>query len=241
MHIWEYALLAGAALAGGTFALVLRTDQYGAARWLTAFSGAYLLGLAVTHLIPDLYAAAPKGGTIGFWILGGFSLQLLLEPLSKGIEHGHLHRLEHIRIAPIMLGLLIHAIVEGLPLSGYAELEAHQHAGQVADQLFFGIVVHKAPAAFALASVLLNAHISRGKVMALVGLFALATPGAAFLSSAMGVSPNHLYLLLALVTGSFLHLSTSILFESSPGLQHAVSWEKFAAIVSGFVVSVLTT
>ena len=240
MHIWEYALLTGAALVGGAFALVLRTDQYGAAKWLTAFSGAYLLGLAVTHLIPDLYAAAPRGG-IGFWILGGFSLQLLLEPLSKGIEHGHLHRLEHIRIVPIMLGLLVHAFVEGLPLSGYAELEAQQHAGQVADQLFFGIVVHKAPAAFALASVLLNAHIAPRKVMALVGLFALATPGAAFLSNTTGLSPDHLYLLLALVTGSFLHLSTSILFESSPGHQHAVSWSKFAAIVSGFIVAVLTT
>jgi len=240
MHIWEYALLTGAALVGGGFALVLRTDQYGAAKWLTAFSGAYLLGLAVTHLIPDLYAAAPRRG-IGFWILGGFSLQLLLEPLSKGIEHGHLHRLEHIRIVPIMLGLLVHAFVEGLPLSGYAELEAHQHSGQVADQLFFGIVVHKAPAAFALASVLLNAHIAPRRVMALVGLFALATPGAAFLSNTTGLSPDHLYLLLALVTGSFLHLSTSILFESSPGHQHAVSWGKFAAIVSGFIVAVLTT
>ncbi len=236
MELWEYFLLLGAALLGGGMAFFIQRQQVRLVQCLISFSGAYLLGLAISHLIPDLFASS-RIQNPGLWILTGFSFQLLLESLSKGIEHGHIHHLHHTKVLPIMLGLILHAFMEGLPLSGYEHLEHHPGL----NALLFGIVMHKAPAAFALTSLLLFAELPKARVLLLLGLFSLSTPFAAFLSGFTGISLHILYILLAMVTGSFLHLSTSILFESSTGRSHSVSWEKFLAIVLGFAGAILST
>lgn len=240
MQLWEYALLLATALAGAIAALLIRKDQLDLAKWLTAFSGAYLLGLAITHLIPDLFETGALKYT-GAWILAGFTLQILLEPLSKGIEHGHIHQVNRVQVLPIMIGLTVHAFLEGLPMTGFEHLEDQTHNHGPINQLLFGIVVHKAPAAFALATMLRSSELPRKQIFLLIGIFAVATPTAAFLSGAVGLPVQQLYVLLAMVTGSFLHLSTSILFESGQGQSHTISWSKFAAVALGFLFSVFTS
>lgn len=240
MELWEYGLLLGAALLGGGLAFIIQRKRVRLVQCLISFSGAYLLGLAITHLIPDLYAS---GGLLhpGLWVLAGFSAQLLLETLSKGVEHGHIHHIHEAKVWPIMLGLVLHAFLEGLPLSGYEHLEHHVRGDSGGmNTLLFGIVMHKAPAAFALTSLLLFAEIPKAKALLLLVLFSLSTPFAAFFSGVTGIPLQGLYVLLAMVTGSFLHLSTSILFESGSGRTHSVSWEKFIAIVLGFTGALLS-
>ena len=56
---------------------------------LLSFSGAYLLSVTVFELLPEVYAEAIDG--IGIFIMLGLLLQILLEFVSKGVEHGHLH------------------------------------------------------------------------------------------------------------------------------------------------------
>lgn len=240
MELWEYGLLLGAALLGGGIAFFIQRKQIRLVQCLISFSGAYLLGLAISHLIPDLFASAGLRNP-GLWILTGFSVQLLLETLSKGVEHGHIHHIHRAKVWPIMLGLILHAFLEGLPLSGYEHLEHHLKGNSGMNTLLFGIVMHKAPAAFALTSLLLFAELPKPRVLLLLGLFSLSTPFAAFFSGVTGIPLQGLYILLAMVTGSFLHLSTSILFESSTGGTHSVSWEKFLAIVLGFIGALLST
>lgn len=241
MTFWEYVLLFAAAAAGGISAFLIKKEKWALVQLLIAFSGAYLLGLAVVHLIPGLYSTESLKNP-GLWILAGFTLQLLLEPLSKGIEHGHFHPIKSTAVWPVMFGLVIHAFLEGMPLSGYQAMEHAAHHHHQGNQLLWGILIHKAPAAFALGSLLRLAGMRTKKILFLLLIFALASPAGALLSTIVQFSLEQFFFLLAMVTGSFLHLSTSILFESGEGRGgHEVSWKKFAAIVLGFTMAVLTT
>jgi zinc transporter ZupT len=138
--------------------------------------------------------------------------------------------------------LFVHAFLEGMPLSGYSAMEhAASHAAH-GNQLLWGILVHKAPAGFALGSLLRISGMPTPRVAILLGIFAIASPLGALIAMFSDFSMEQLFFLLAMVTGSFLHLSTSILFESNEqGGAHKVSWTKFVAILTGFGLAILST
>ena len=126
-----------------------------------------MLGILVLHLIPDAYQDSPQ--SIGLWVLLGFFIQLTLEQFSLGVEHGHIHDHHHtdkpMFALQVVLSLSIHAFIEGLPLSIGDQLHAvatdmstnaHSHAhSHDHTNLFYGVMMHKAPEAFALALLLL--------------------------------------------------------------------------------------
>lgn len=241
MNFWEYVGLFVAAFAGGVASLFVSRDKWGTVQVLIAFSGAFLLALAVVHLIPGLWGSGSLPNP-GLWVLAGFTLQLLLEPLSKGIEHGHFHAVKSTSVWPVMIGLFVHAFLEGMPLSGYSAMEHVAFHADHGNQLLWGILVHKAPAGFALGSLLRLSGMSLLRVVMLLGIFSIASPLGALIATFSDFSMGQLSFLLAMVTGSFLHLSTSILFESSDQRgTHKVSWIKFGAIVAGFGLAVLST
>lgn len=241
MNFWEYLVLFLTAFAGGVSSFFVPREQWRSVQVLIAFSGAFLLALAVVHLIPGLWGTGSLKNP-GLWVLAGFTLQLLLEPLSKGIEHGHFHAVKSSSVWPVMIGLFVHAFLEGMPLSGYAEVEEAAFHEAHGNHLMWGILVHKAPAGFALGSLLRLSGMPVLRTVVFLAVFALASPLGAFLSAFSDLSVGQLSFLLALVTGSFLHLSTSILFESGEGSSaHQVSWIKFVAIVCGFALAVLST
>ena len=68
---------------------------------LLSFSGAYLLSVTVFELLPEVYAEAIDG--IGIFIMLGLLLQILLEFVSKGVEHGHLHTTDKSMTFPLTL------------------------------------------------------------------------------------------------------------------------------------------
>ena len=47
-----------------------------------AFSGAFLFGTLLTHLLPEVFTN-PIGG---YWVLLGFGIQLVLDFISKGLN-----------------------------------------------------------------------------------------------------------------------------------------------------------
>lgn len=198
---------------------------------LLTFSGAYLLAVSVIHLIPELFHHHPKDH-IGIFILLGFLIQILLEFFSKGIEHGHFHKQKVIPFS-VMLSLCIHALLEGIPLGG--EL-VHNHSAHNA--LLTGILLHKAPVSIVLFSLFLQTGMSKIRAYLFLFIFALMTP--------IGVYSGHLFSeialyaneIMAIVIGIFLHISTTILFESSEG--HKFSLYNVSAIIVGSILAIFS-
>lgn len=198
---------------------------------LLTFSGAYLLAVSVLHLIPELFENDPKEN-IGIFILAGFLIQVLLEYFSKGIEHGHFHKQRVIPIT-VMISLCIHALLEGIPLGGGLE---HNHSAEQA--LLTGIVLHKAPVSIVLFAFFLQSGMRKLKAYFLLFLFALMAP--------LGVYSGHLFSelaiyaneIMAIVIGIFLHISTTILFESTDG--HKFSTIKIFAIITGSLLAIFS-
>jgi len=198
---------------------------------LLAFSGAYLFALSVLHLIPEVYSSEVKW--IGAYVLLGFFIQIILEVLSQGIEHGHIHvHQDHAHAFPLamMLGLCIHSFLEGMPLVQTFGGKATQSS------LLFGIILHHVPVALALMSMLMQSHISKGAAVVYLFLFAMMAPLGAFTSEAISNSTmkelsGYFDRIMAVVIGIFLHISTTILFENDK--DHRINYLKLLIILLG--------
>lgn len=242
MSIWEYLLLFLSVVLGGGVAFMLRAYEKRALGLVLSFSGSYLLGITVLHLMPGVFSHSET--SFGIWVLVGFFIQLLLEQLSRGVEHGHVHAHQHASAGfaiQVMLGLCLHAFLEGLPLSNYPEFHAHHHeVSHSHNHLLYGIVLHKAPAAFALVILLLLSKYSKKTVIIALVIFASMSPLGALITEQIQFSEQLLTSLIAVVIGSFLHISTTILFEADDTHQHKISWRKMAVIVLGTGIALLT-
>ena len=229
MGIWELILLFGSSMIGGLAIFLLKKDNSNRLKLVLSFSGAYLFAITILHLIPDVYKT---GNTeIGLFILGGFLLQIVMEQFSEGTEHGHIHMHKHKHhqhyIFPIgiMGSLCLHAFLEGMPLAQKQNKE-----------LVLGIALHHIPAAFALGSVLLQNNLGKFKVIALLILFAAMSPMGYWLSfeirtGSIGNIETYFDRIMGVVIGIFLHISTTILFESS--VDHKFNLKKMIAVLLG--------
>jgi zinc and cadmium transporter len=191
---------------------------------LLSFSGAFLLGVVFLHMLPELYEE--EGSTIGFWILGGFLLQVVLEFFSHGIEHGHVHVHSHTGAAlPLLtlLSLCTHSFVEAMPFADPA-IAADGH-------FLAGVLLHKMPMAVALATVLTRSGVARWYSLAMLLVFAAAAPLGILAGHLAGGELGHHFLhhMLGIAIGMLLHISTTIIFESAPG-------HKFVAVRFLFVL-----
>lgn len=213
---------------------------------LLVFAGSYLFAITVIHILPELYRQSLGLELIGLFVLIGFFLQQLLEYFTSGVEHGHIHVSDaahshthhHRSVSAIVLltALCIHAFLEGGML---AEPVAVQ---PVYDPypILLGIALHRAPAAFALMTVLAVQLRSRKSALPYLLGFSLAAPLglliSSFLTNEEVLSATGLIYLYALVCGNFLHISTTIVFESTPG--HKFDARKMAVAVFGALVAV---
>jgi len=226
MALWKILVLFFGAFSGGMSVFLFKGDNHKNLKLVLSFSGAYLFGITVLHLIPDAYHG--NDNYVGVFILIGFLFQIVLEQFSEGIEHGHMHKPNHEHVAfplGILISLCIHAFLEGMPLA-----EGNQN------QLVWGIALHHVPAAFALATVLLTNKQSKGKTISFVILFAIMAPTGYFVSNALstgGIGNLQQYFnrIMGLVIGIFLHISTTILFESSS--DHKFTVRKLIAVLVG--------
>ena len=240
MEIWQYLLLFGVALGGGSVAFYIPKYNKRLLDILLSFSGAFILGITFLHLLPEVYAM--RGYDVGMYIIIGFLIQVILEQFSKGIEHGHIHVGHHTNwtfVVSVMIGLCFHAFIEGLPLSGYVLLENHVH-----NHLLYGILFHKLPASFALGLLLLLSGFRKSVVIICLVIFSLMSPlgagVAAFLQTAAFFSQHFMVIVIAIVVGSFLHIATTILFETDSAAAHRLSALKLLVIIGGFGAALLT-
>jgi len=225
------------AFLSGISVFFVKRDNTKTLKLILSFSGSYLFSITVLHLIPHVYHTHHSSDeTIGLFVLSGFLFQLILEQFSHGIEHGHLHHAHQssgIFPVGIMISLCLHALLEGMPL-------AANHQGQ----LTFGIALHHIPAAFALGSLLLHTSLPKYSISLFLALFALMTPLGYLISSgisngAIGHIEQYFDRIMAVVIGIFLHISTTILFESGSADHHQFNKKKMIAVGLGIAVSLL--
>ena len=237
MTTFEYLLLFFSVIISGGAVFFIKTANKFFLKLILSFSGAYLFGITVLHLIPAVYQTDTT--TVGYFILLGFFIQIILEYFSEGIEHGHIHVHHHqspVFPYAIMLSLSLHSFLEGMPLAD--RHHDHEHG----DQLLAGIVLHHLPVAFALVSMLLQSGVKRSTTIIMLIIFAAMAPlGAAvsnLLSGAVIANLSMYYdKIMAVVIGIFLHISTTILFESTE--DHRFNLYKLIVICIGAGLSLV--
>lgn len=242
MSVFEYLVLFFTVILGGGMAFFVPSGNRKWLQLVLSFSGAYILGITVLHLMPGIFNTPSE--TMGLWILLGFFIQLFLEQLSSGVEHGHVHAHEKAKTGfaiQIMIGLCLHAFLEGMPLSDYNTYhQVHHGHDHDSNHLLIGIILHKIPAAFALVSLLRLSGFSKTLTYTALAIFASMSPLGSILISFLEVDLNTLSRLLAVVVGSFLHISTTILFEADASQHHRISLQRLAAIMAGLGISIFT-
>lgn len=194
------------------------------AKFLLIFSGAYFLATAVLEIFPTVYEVHDH--TIGLFVLAGLFFQMLVESLSKGAEHGHVH-FQHEKTFPlsIFIGLFLHSFFEGMPLS-------HQEG----HNLLWAIFIHNIPITIVLYGAVSNMKIPMYQRFLFMLAFALAGPfGIIFGETALA---NYHEYALAFVAGIFIHIATVILFESTDS--HKFKAQKVLTVLLGFIISYLT-
>lgn len=218
---------------------------------LLVFAGSYLFAITVTHILPELYTQHSSMKLIGLFVLAGFFLQQLLEFFTSGVEHGHIHTDDHhhdhshghshthqkMSALVLLSALCVHAFLEGSMLAKPVTMGY----GYDINAVLLGIALHRAPAAFALMTVLASQLHSKNKAIPHLLVFSLAAPAGLLISTLFIesniLSDTALIYLYALVSGNFLHISTTIVFESSP--EHRFNAKKMAVAVIGALTAVV--
>lgn len=217
-----YLLPIFAVFIGSLLIYLWRPKDLRSIKLLLAFSGAFLLGTTITSLIPSVFTNGNED--ISYWILSGIIIQIMLEKLSKGAEHGHIHTSEKRIPLTLVTGLYLHALIEGFPI--------HRH-----NDLLWAIIIHKLPIAMLLTLAIWQTKVKFSKkVIILIG-FAIMTPLGSYLNFYTPILQPYSLHITALVVGVLLHISTTILFESSEN--HNFNISKLLVIVIGLGLSIL--
>jgi zinc transporter ZupT len=249
----EYLAFLLVVVAGAVTVLKLRLHDPRFVRLFNAFTGTYLLCLTFLHIVPELYTHGAEAGheinalRIGVFVLIGFFAQVLLEGLSLGAEHGHSsdsiadsHESGHghnphatsFRVG-VVVGLCLHALVEATAVG-----EKHHHFDETARSLLFlSILIHKYPVTIAFLGTLLQTGMSRLRALSWLALFAAMAPLGLLIGGHTPLA-NYSRELTALVVGIFMHVATTVLFESTDS--HQFNRGKFVAILIGLIAGGLT-
>ena len=107
-----------------------------------------MITVCVSEVFPEVYEA--EDHNIGIWIIGGVLLQMILESLTKGFEHGHFHH--HTKKKKIFAYCfdgrnVCSCVLEGIPLANITD---------VTSPYLLGIVFHNLPISFILGTFLLR-------------------------------------------------------------------------------------
>jgi zinc transporter ZupT len=196
------------------------------------FSGSFLLGISLFGLMPELFEHIQ---TAGVFIVLGFLFQIFLEKFTGGLGHGHIHNHDIPKSVFVLFGgLMLHALFEGYS----AGLNHHIKTGVVSGMVV-GIAIHEIPAAFSLSVLMHSRYKGKASAFLLLLLYACATP----MGYSLGVvvhqenllSENLSQIITAIIAGTFLHISTTIVFENSLRKKEGLS--KWLVILSGLTVS----
>ncbi|MBT8244725.1 MAG: ZIP family metal transporter [Winogradskyella sp.] len=212
-----------AIIIGVLIAFLTKNKKVIGTKLLLSFSGAFLLALTLFDLLPEVYEHLDAKRT-GLFIMGGILLQIVLEFLSKGAEHGHVHIHKNETKFPwlLFISLCIHSFLEGFPI--------HQH-----NDMMYGVFVHKIPIAALITGFLFQSSFTKSKIIGFLVVFALMTPFGTYISNSTELPSDYINIINAIVIGIFFHISTTILFESGEG--HKFNLSKLVVICLGILTA----
>ena len=218
-----YLLPVFAIVIGVIIAFITKKQKSVGTKLLLSFSGAFLLALTLFDLLPEVYHHLDAKQT-GFFIMCGILLQIILEFLSQGVEHGHAHTHKKGEEFPwvLFISLCIHSFLEGFPI--------HHH-----NDIVFGILIHKIPIATLITTFLLQSNYSKIQIIGFLVVFTVMTPLGTFISNNMVLATEYVDYVNAIVIGIFLHIATTILFETGEG--HTFNLSKLLVICFGVFIA----
>ncbi len=253
------------ALIGGLALEILGDRAMNDLSIILAFGGAFIMGLIFLHLVPEAFSYSSIAGT---FVLIGFLVQILLEYLSKGLEHGHVHLNDsssnHLASTVMpwaaIVSLCVHALLESLPLAegpsavdvghqvrSMGSLHVHIHTDTaIGSALFMGLALHKLPVAIVLMGLIKSTGATKMSRWCLLTLFGIMPVLGMYLYDTIihsGVSiPGGVSAFMSathgLVIGILLHVSTTVIFESGEG--HAFNYKKLIATLLGLSIAYVT-
>lgn len=198
------------------------------AKNLLILSAGFLITICLNEVFPQVYVSE-ESTNLGIFVILGVLLQMILEALTKGFEHGHFHHHNENNILPmaLMVGLFIHAFIEGIPLANEQE---------TLSPYLLGILVHNIPISFILGAFLFNRNESKVPSypsLLIIALFASASPLGMLLGNYFNRDLQPYFL--AIVGGIFLHISSVIIFESNKN--HNIDWTKIGLVILGVMLA----
>ncbi|MBS9464025.1 ZIP family metal transporter [Flagellimonas sp. 389] len=219
----KYLLPVIAIFIGIVIAIITKKQKSIGTKLLLSFSGAFLLALTLFDLLPEVYHHLEADQT-GLFIMLGILLQIVLEFFSGGAEHGHdnVHSKDKGFPWLLFIGLCIHSFLEGFPI--------HEH-----NDMMYGVLIHKVPVAALLTTFLFRSNYSKVQIAGFLIVFAVMTPLGTFISNSTILATKYLDIVNALVIGVFLHISTTILFETGEG--HKFNLSKLVTIFLGISIA----
>ncbi|PQL94976.1 ZIP family metal transporter [Apibacter adventoris] len=235
----DYFILFMAVVIGSGIAYFFQ-DNSRFSKKLLMFSAGLLLAITILDMFPSLYANGR--GNAGIWVIMGVGLQLFLEGISKGIEHGHIHYHKHHENAAIplsvMLGLFIHSFLEGMPIEAAHHLN-HNHEHHADSNILWALSIHKISETIVLTTFLLSLKLKNTYTVLILLLFAISAPLGAYLGSFL--NSDLYFIAMGIVAGIFLHISSVIIFENNE--KHNLNWQKllfvFSGMLLGFIISTI--
>jgi zinc transporter 1/2/3 len=191
--------------------------------WGNAFAAGIFLGAGFVHMLPDANAAWQQLGwhyPIGMLLAAAAIIAMLLfehvlppEDAHHALHAPSIHRFDHdapegsLRaVYAILTALSIHALLEGLALGAQSELRS-------ALVIFAAILAHKLMEGFALGVSLARGALPHPRAIALLALFATATPVGIIAGATVGAleGPTRLACeatFLSLAAGTFAYVAT---------------------------------
>lgn len=216
---------------GGIIPLLVPHAREDRLKLFVCVGAGLLLGMAFLHMVPEASRLVP--GTFGAWFLLGFLLLLVLERfimVHACEEQGcHYHTVGIAAFA----GLAVHGVIEGFALA------SSLFVSQFGPLLLVAILAHKAPAGFALTSILRLSQKSKRQILLFIFGVSLSGPLGMWLAYALikhEQLTNTAGVLLSISAGTFLYIGACDLL---PEL-HRSDGEKFkrlAAFLMGLAIS----
>jgi zinc and cadmium transporter len=243
--IFKSLILIASVMIGALAANWFRSGNPLRLKIMLAFSGAYLLALAMMHLMPEIYAHSVEHHDTdhghhhshnplpGLMVMLGFLFQVFLEMISHGVEHGHQHKPQKKTRSNIpfaaFISLCLHAFIESIPIG------TQSHNPEITNKLFWAIAIHHIPVGIVLFSLLRDRKLSLKVTYSLLFLFAITAPlGMIFGGYLPNMNEINTYAT-AFVAGIFLHISTTILFEASE--DHRFNLVKIGSVIVAILVA----
>ncbi len=192
---------------------------------MIAFSGGFMISVAVVDMIPDAITA--HGITAGWMVLAGYlavhlTQHTLVPHFHFGEETHHVTRAVGISA---LIGLMLHMLMDGVAIaSGFA-------AGTTVGILVVAaIILHKLPEGSTVSTLFIAAGFGRGKALGAAALLGLVTVAGAMLTEV--IAPLSEYGL-ALSGGVTVYVAASNLV---PEFQHKHDWRLPVAFFGGCIV-----